>query len=72
MGDELVAWGEPEETLRSVLTALADDAELVTCLSGDGAPLDDAEIPALLDGASAELELTAGGQPAYWWLLSAE
>jgi DAK2 domain fusion protein YloV len=72
VGDELVAWGAPQDTLRSVLATLADDAELVTCLSGDGAPLSDAEIPALLDGAAAELELTAGGQFAYWWLLSAE
>jgi uncharacterized protein len=72
VGDELVAWGDPAATLRSVLAALADDAELVMCLSGDDAPLGDAEIPPLLDGSSAELELTAGGQPAYWWLLSAE
>jgi DAK2 domain fusion protein YloV len=70
VGDELVAWGAPEETLRSVLTALAAEAELVTCLSGDGAPLGVAEIVALSDGA--ELEVVAGGQPAYWWLLSAE
>jgi len=70
VGDELVAWGRPEDTLRSVLTALADEAELVTCLSGDGAPIGDADIPALSDGA--ELEVVSGGQPAYWWLLSAE
>jgi uncharacterized protein len=72
LGDELVAWGRPEETLRSVLRALSDEAELVTCLSGDGAPIGDADVAALLDGADAELELAAGGQPAYWWLLSAE
>jgi DAK2 domain fusion protein YloV len=72
VGDELVAWGAPDDTLRSVLAALADDAELVTCLSGAGAPIGDAEIPALLDSSPAELELTAGGQPSYWWLLSAE
>jgi DAK2 domain fusion protein YloV len=72
VGDELVAWGRPEDTLRSVLSALAAEAELVTCLSGDGAPIGDADIPALLDGAGAELELATGGQPAYWWLLSAE
>ncbi|HEX7290144.1 MAG TPA: DAK2 domain-containing protein, partial [Conexibacter sp.] len=70
VGDELVAWGAPEDTLRSVLATLADDAELVTCLSGDGAPLDADAVAALADGA--ELELVAGGQPAYWWLLSAE
>jgi uncharacterized protein len=72
VGDELVAWGEPKDTLRSILATLADEAELVTCLSGDGAPLGDAEIAALHDGSPAELELTTGGQPAYWWLLSAE
>jgi len=72
VGDELVAWGAPEDTLRTVLATLADDAELVTCISGDGAPLDDAAVTALHDGGPAELELTAGGQPAYWWLLSAE
>ena len=70
VGDELVAWGAPEETLRSVLAAVADGAELVTCLSGDGAPLGDADVAGLSDGA--ELEIVAGGQPAYWWLLSAE
>jgi DAK2 domain fusion protein YloV len=72
VGDELVAWGEPKDTLRSVLATLADNAELVTCLSGDGAPLDADAITALHDGSPAELELTTGGQPAYWWLLSAE
>jgi len=70
--DELVAWGAPEDTLRSVLSSLATEAELVTCLSGDGAPLDADAVAALYDGSPAELELTAGGQPAYWYLLSAE
>jgi uncharacterized protein len=70
VGGELVAWGAPEETLRSVLAALADEAELVTCISGDGAPIGDADVVALSDGA--ECEVVAGGQPAYWWLLSAE
>lgn len=72
VGDELVAWGAPEDTLGAVLAALAADAELVTCLSGDGAPLGDDAVSALHDGGAAELELAAGGQPAYWWLLSAE
>ncbi|MFL5816183.1 MAG: DAK2 domain-containing protein [Conexibacter sp.] len=70
VGGELVAWGEPKDTLRSVLATLADDAELVTCLSGDGAPIGDADVAALSDGT--ECEVVAGGQPAYWWLLSAE
>ncbi len=69
--DELVAWGEPTPTLQAVLAALAADAELVTCIAGEGAPLDDEAILALAP-ASVELELEDGGQPSYWWLLAAE
>jgi uncharacterized protein len=73
LGDEMVAWGDPAATLRSVLAALADGAELVSVLTGEGAPLDHAAVVALLDGEEgAELELRHGGQPAYWWLLAAE
>jgi DAK2 domain fusion protein YloV len=71
VGDELVAWGAPEATLRDVLARLADGAELVTCIAGDGAPLDAPAIDALVpDGV--EIEHSAGGQPSWWWLLSAE
>ena len=69
--DELVAWGETAPTLEAVLTALAADAELVTCIAGEGAPLDGAAVAALAP-ASVELELEDGGQPSYWWLLAAE
>jgi len=69
--DELVAWGEAAPTLEAVLTALAAEAELVTCIAGEGAPLD-ADAVAALAPASVELELEDGGQPSYWWLLSAE
>ena len=69
--DELVAWGETAPTLEAVLTALAADAELVTCIAGEGAPLD-GEAVAALAPASVELELEDGGQPSYWWLLAAE
>jgi uncharacterized protein len=72
VADELVAWGEPAQTLREVLDALATQAELITCLTGDGAPLADEEVLALVGDGGAELELAAGGQPAYWWLLAAE
>jgi DAK2 domain fusion protein YloV len=50
---------------------LAPDAELITCLRGADAPLDDATVAAMVDG-HAEFELSEGGQPSYWWLLSAE
>ncbi|HET8536754.1 MAG TPA: DAK2 domain-containing protein [Solirubrobacteraceae bacterium] len=71
VGDDLVAWGDPEATLRDVLARLADGAELVTCIAGDGAPLDAPAIEALVP-AGVELEHSPGGQPSWWWLLSAE
>jgi DAK2 domain fusion protein YloV len=69
--DQLVAWGEPEPTLRAVLEALGASAELVTCIAGDGAPLPAERVSALAP-AGVELEHSDGGQPNWWWLLSAE
>jgi dihydroxyacetone kinase-like predicted kinase len=69
--DEIVAWGEPRETLQAVLGQLAEGAELITCLHGEDAPLDEAAVAALIAG-EVDLEQSAGGQPSYWWLLSAE
>ena len=71
VGGELVAWGEAEETLRVVLDRLSREAELVTVISGEGAPLDHAAIAGLAPNG-VELELCEGGQPSRWWLLSAE
>jgi len=69
--DGLVAWGEPEATLRAVLAALADGAELVTCLCGEDAPLPAADVAALAPD-DVELELSDAGQGGWWWLLAAE
>jgi uncharacterized protein len=71
LGEEVHAWGDPAQTLGAVLASLAEEAELIGCLAGAGAPLAPAEVEALLDG-DVELELREGGQPAYWWLLTAE
>ena len=68
--DELVVWGDPEQTLGEVIGRLADDAELITCLRGLEAPLDDGTVRGLAEGA-VELELSDGGQEGYGWLLSA-
>ncbi len=71
--EQLIVWGDPESALREVITQLAQDAELVTCLRGIGAPLDDASVRELVAGVGElELELSDGGQESYWWLLSAE
>jgi DAK2 domain fusion protein YloV len=69
--EELVAWGEPEATLREVLSRLGDGAEILTAIRGDGAPLDDETLIGLAP-SGVEVEPKDGGQPAWWWLLSAE
>ena len=69
--EEIIAWGAPRDTLRGVLEQLADHAELITCLRGVDAPLDDETVRALAAG-EVEFELSDGGQESYWWLLSAE
>jgi dihydroxyacetone kinase-like predicted kinase len=69
--EELVAWGEPGETLEVVLGELGREAELLTVIEGDGAPLHGDAVAALAP-TGAELELSRGGQPAGWWLVAAE
>jgi len=75
--DEVFAWGDPGETLRAVLEALARPGErsaapeLISVLAGEGAPVGLEEVEAMLDGG-VELELRRGDQPSYWWLLAAE
>jgi hypothetical protein len=69
--EEVIAWGAPEDTLRTVLGSLARGAEIVTAIAGEGAPLDEAALLALAP-EGVELEVREGGQPAYWWLLAAE
>ncbi len=71
LGDELVAWGEPDVTLGAVLARLGEEAELITVIHGDEVPLDEDRIAELApDGV--DIEFADGGQPSRWWLLSAE
>jgi DAK2 domain fusion protein YloV len=75
--DEVLAWGDPGDTLRSILHALAagdgelGEPELISVLAGEDAPLGLGDIAGMVNGG-VELELRQGGQPAYWWLLAAE
>src|SRR5664280_404942 len=75
--DEVLAWGDPRETLRAVLGKLAQGLdgegppELISVLAGEDAPLGLGAVEGMLNGG-IELELRSGGQSAYWWLLSAE
>ena len=61
--EQLVAWGEPGKTLEAVLGELGREAELLTLIEGDGAPL---------DSGGVDVEYSRGAQPAYWWLIAAE
>jgi fatty acid kinase len=68
---QVVAWGDTGETLARTLDHLADGAELVTLIEGEGAPLHLSELdPLLPDGI--ELETHYGGQRLYWWLIAAQ
>jgi hypothetical protein len=75
--DEVLSWGDPGETLRAVLSTLADGEngegppELISILDGEDAPLGLGELEGMVNGG-VELELRHGGQSAYWWLLAAE
>jgi len=69
--EDIVVWGDPSATLRGVLARLGDGAELLTLIAGEGAPLHPAETEGLAPGG-VELEHGFGGQPGWWWLISAE
>jgi hypothetical protein len=71
VGDEIVAWGGAGSTLAQTMEALAVDAELLTVIAGDGAPLG-VEEAAEHAPEGLEVEIHDGGQPAWWWLLVAE
>jgi hypothetical protein len=54
-----------------VMVAVAEGCEVLTCITGDGAPLDhETEAATVPDGV--DLDHHSGGQPAWWWLLCAE
>ncbi|HEX8753411.1 MAG TPA: DAK2 domain-containing protein [Solirubrobacterales bacterium] len=68
---EIVAWGGAGSTLEATIQHLAREAEIVTVIAGEGAPIPLAEIDAHVpDGV--ELETHEGGQPSWWWLLAAQ
>jgi hypothetical protein len=69
--DEIVAWGGAGSTLDETMSRLAEGAEILTVVSGEGAPITLGD----LEGHApegVELELHEGGQPHYWWLLAAQ
>jgi DAK2 domain fusion protein YloV len=71
VGDRVVAWGGAGSTLSATVAQLADGAEIVTVIEGQGAPIPAGELPLELPGG-VELEVHQGGQPHYWWLIAAQ
>jgi uncharacterized protein len=68
---EIVAWGGAGSTLDQTLQRLADGAEILTVIAGEGAPIPLEEIDVHVpDGV--EVETHEGGQPSWWWLLAAQ
>jgi DAK2 domain fusion protein YloV len=68
---EIVAWGGAGSTLDKTLQPLADGAEILTIIAGEGAPIPLEEIEVHIpDGV--EVETHEGGQPSWWWLLAAQ
>jgi dihydroxyacetone kinase-like predicted kinase len=57
--------------LAPAIAALAPGTELLTVLTGADAPLDEAEIRALVP-AGVEVEVTPGAPAPWWWLIAAE
>ncbi|HEY0317614.1 MAG TPA: DAK2 domain-containing protein [Solirubrobacterales bacterium] len=68
---EIVAWGGTGSTLTKTIQLLADGAEIVTVIAGDGAPIPLAEIDTHVP-TGVEVETHDGGQPSWWWLLAAQ
>jgi DAK2 domain fusion protein YloV len=68
---EIVAWGGSGSTLTKTIQHLAEGAEIVTVIAGEGAPIPLSEIDTHVpDGV--EVETHEGGQPSWWWLLAAQ
>src|SRR5215207_5947113 len=71
VADQIVAWGGAGSTLDQTMSRLAEGAEILTVVAGEGAPIPLADLEGRApDGV--ELELHEGGQPHYWWLLAAQ
>jgi DAK2 domain fusion protein YloV len=70
-GEDLIAWGDPAQTLAAVLETVSGGAEVATVVAGDDAPLTEDELVRLVpDGV--ELDHHHGGQASWWWLVAAE
>jgi fatty acid kinase len=70
-GEKIVAWGGAGSTLAAIIERLAANAEIVTILAGDEAPIPLAEIDTHVP-EGVQIETHEGGQPSWWWLLAGQ
>jgi DAK2 domain fusion protein YloV len=68
---EIIAWGGAGSTLTETIQRLAERAEIVTVIAGEGAPIPLTEIDTHVP-EGVEIETHEGGQPSWWWLLAAQ
>jgi len=68
---EIVAFGGAGSTLTATVQHLAEGAEIVTVIAGEGAPIALEEIDTHVP-EGVEIETHEGGQPSWWWLLAAQ
>jgi dihydroxyacetone kinase-like predicted kinase len=69
--DAVVTWGGAGSTLSATIERIAEGAEIVTVIEGEGAPIPLSQLPLELPD-DLDLELHHGGQPHYWWLIAAQ
>jgi len=70
-GGEIVAWGGAGSTLASTIESMCAGAEVITVISGDGAPIPLDELDHHTP-ENVEIDLHEGGQPSWWWLLASQ
>jgi DAK2 domain fusion protein YloV len=68
---EIIAWGGAGSTLTATIQQLAAEAEIVTVIAGEDAPIPLSEIDTHVP-EGVEIETHEGGQPSWWWLLAAQ
>jgi len=68
---DVTAWGGAGSTLAATIAALAEGAEIITIIEGEGAPIPLDQIETLTP-EGVDVEVHQGGQPHYWWLLAAQ
>ncbi|MBK8295352.1 MAG: hypothetical protein IPK93_11540 [Solirubrobacterales bacterium] len=50
---------------------MSESAEVITVISGAGAPIPNEELDRHTPGG-VEIDFHEGGQPSWWWLLASE